>query len=557
MLQHLFLRGPAAQLMGVERRHERAGPAASLPTRERRARQPKKRRAPLKRLETPNARLLASQFPTSAARQRPLQSTRAARRPLARQGASAKPAGTKRLSVGSLAPLPLSKTHNTMFRKRGAALQLLRALQQASAGWSAGPCAVPASTWAAAEASAAGQAAAASTGARGRRRHASAAPFSSPLDPARSSSISSTSPFSTYATTAAATPQRGQHQQHATPATPQTDPPHHRPLNLCNAVNEALHVVLATDDAACVFGEDVAFGGVFRCTAGLAERFGARRVFNTPLSEQGIAGFGVGLASEGVTAMAELQFADYCFPAVDQLVNEAAKFRYRSGGEFSCGGLTVRAPYGAVGHGGHYHSQSPEALFAQVPGLRVVVPSSPADAKGLLIAAARCPDPVIFLEPKALYRAAVEHVPQGDYEVPLGEARRLFGGESGGQEDEVTVVAWGAQAQVARAAADAALRLHGVRADVLDLRSLLPWDARAVAESVDRTGRLVVTHEAPLTAGFGAEVAAEISRRCFLRLEAPPLRVCGADTPFPLVMEPLYLPGVERVLEVILQSARY
>lgn len=338
------------------------------------------------------------------------------------------------------------------------------------------------------------------------------------------------------------------------PAPRSSSEPDHgdRPLNLCNAVNEALHVILDTDDTACVFGEDVAFGGVFRCTAGLAERFGRARVFNTPLSEQGIAGFGVGLASEGATALAELQFADYMFPAIDQLVNEAAKFRYRSGGEFSCGGLTVRAPYGAVGHGGHYHSQSPEAFFAQVPGLRVVVPSSPADAKGLLIAAARCPDPVVFLEPKALYRAAVEHVPAGDYEVPLGEARRL-----GPRGDDVTVVAWGAQAQVARAAADAALRLHGVRADVLDLRSLLPWDAAAVAESVERTGRLVVTHEAPVTGGFGAEVAAEVARRCFLRLEAPPVRVCGADTPFPLVMEPLYLPGVERVLEAIVQSAKY
>jgi len=254
----------------------------------------------------------------------------------------------------------------------------------------------------------------------------------------------------------------------------------------------------------------------------------------------------------GATALAELQFADYMFPAIDQLVNEAAKFRYRSGGEFSCGGLTVRAPYGAVGHGGHYHSQSPEAFFTQVPGLRVVIPSSPADAKGLLIASARCPDPVIFLEPKALYRAAVEHVPTGDYEVPLGEARRL--GEKG---NDVTVVAWGAQAQVARAAADAALQLHGVRADVLDLRSLLPWDVQTVCESVERTGRLVVTHEAPLTGGFAGEIASEVARRCFLRLEAPPLRVCGADTPFPLVLEPLYLPGVERVLEAIVQSAKY
>uniref|UniRef100_A0A6U2I2E0 Transketolase-like pyrimidine-binding domain-containing protein n=1 Tax=Chlamydomonas euryale TaxID=1486919 RepID=A0A6U2I2E0_9CHLO len=185
-----------------------------------------------------------------------------------------------------------------------------------------------------------------------------------------------------------------------------------RRLNLCNAVNEALATALDSDPSSCVFGEDVGFGGVFRCTSGLSERFGSARVFNTPLSEQGIVGFGVGLAASGHTAIAEIQFADYIFPAFDQLVNEAAKYRYRSGGSYDCGGLTVRTPYGAVGHGGHYHSQSPEAFFTHVPGLKVVTPSTPSEAKGLLLASIRDPNPVVFFEPKMLYRTSVGSVPQ-------------------------------------------------------------------------------------------------------------------------------------------------
>ncbi|KAG2486460.1 hypothetical protein HYH03_014907 [Edaphochlamys debaryana] len=313
--------------------------------------------------------------------------------------------------------------------------------------------------------------------------------------------------------------------------------------NLCNAVNEALAIALETDDRSYVFGEDVSFGGVFRCTVGLMERFGRERVFNTPLSEQGIVGFGIGLASLGSTAVAEIQFADYVFPAFDQLVNEAAKYRYRSGGNFHCGGLTVRAPYGAVGHGGHYHSQSPEAFFTHVPGLRVVIPSSPAEAKGLLLASIRCPDPVVFLEPKLMYRTAVEDVPEGDYTLPLGSARVVVEGS------DVTLVGWGQQVLVLQQAAAQLAEAEGVSCEVLDLRSLAPWDAEAVCASVSRTGRLVVAHEAPLTGGFGAEVAATVATRCFTRLESPPVRVAGADTPFPLVWEPLYLPGVERVVE--------
>lgn len=204
-----------------------------------------------------------------------------------------------------------------------------------------------------------------------------------------------------------------------------------REMNLFQAVNNAMEIALASDDSAVVFGEDVAFGGVFRCTLNLREKFGQDRVFNSPLCEQGIAGFGIGMAAMGATAIAEIQFADYIFPAFDQIVNEAAKYRYRSGGMFDVGGLTIRAPCSAVGHGGHYHSQSPEAYFAHTPGLKVVMPRSPIQAKGLLLASIRDRNPVVFFEPKILYRAAIEQVPLGDFELPLGKAEILRPGTHG------------------------------------------------------------------------------------------------------------------------------
>jgi 2-oxoisovalerate dehydrogenase E1 component beta subunit len=219
-------------------------------------------------------------------------------------------------------------------------------------------------------------------------------------------------------------------------------------MNLFTAINDAMKVALASDPKALVFGEDVAFGGVFRCSIDLRDKFGAHRVFNTPLCEQGIAAFAIGLAAVGYTPVAEIQFADYIFPAFDQIVNEAAKYRYRSGNQFEVGGLTFRSPYGAVGHGGHYHSQSPEAYFAQTPGLKVVMPRSPAQAKGLLLACIRDPNPCIFFEPKALYRAAVEDVPEGDYHIPIGEAEVLQSGT------DITVVGWGAQMRVLQKACE-------------------------------------------------------------------------------------------------------
>eukprot|EP00013_Stygamoeba_regulata_P020322 CAMPEP_0177654896 /NCGR_PEP_ID=MMETSP0447-20121125/14612_1 /TAXON_ID=0 /ORGANISM="Stygamoeba regulata, Strain BSH-02190019" /LENGTH=376 /DNA_ID=CAMNT_0019158647 /DNA_START=49 /DNA_END=1179 /DNA_ORIENTATION=+ len=334
-------------------------------------------------------------------------------------------------------------------------------------------------------------------------------------------------------------------------AAPSTDAGETELMTLHEALNSAMDVAMATDSTACVFGEDVAFGGVFRCTMGLRDKYGAERVFNTPLCEQGIAALGVGLASNGTTAIVEMQFADYIFPAFDQLVNEAAKYRYRSGGQFNCGRLTVRSPYGAVGHGGLYHSQSPEAYFAHTPGLKVVVASGPYDAKGLLLAAIRDPNPVIYFEPKRFYRSQKEEVPVGNYEVPLGKANVIRRGS------DVTVVGWGAQMQVLGEACERAESEMGISCELIDLRTIVPWDADTVAESVSRTGRLVVSHEAPRTGGFAAEITATIQERCFLNLEAPIQRVCGYDTPFPLVFERLYMPNSLKVLDAIQDSRHF
>lgn len=322
-------------------------------------------------------------------------------------------------------------------------------------------------------------------------------------------------------------------------------------LNLCNAVNQALRIALESDDSALLFGEDVGFGGVFRCSDGLQNQFGEARVFSTPLSEQGIVGFGIGIASVGHTAIAEIQFADYIFPAHDQIVNEASKFRYRSASEFDCGGLTVRAPYGAVGHGGLYHSQSVESFFANCAGIKMVFPRSPYRAKGLLLASIRDPNPTLFFEPKRLYRAAQEDVPIGDYTLPLGVAEIVE------QGDDVTVVSWGAQVLEVQKAAELARSRDGISVEIIDLQTLLPWDQETVEESVQKTGRLVVTHEAAMTGGFAGEIISAISESCFLSLEAPPLRVCGYDTPFALIYEKFYYPDQYKIYEAIRTNAKY
>jgi 2-oxoisovalerate dehydrogenase E1 component beta subunit len=322
-------------------------------------------------------------------------------------------------------------------------------------------------------------------------------------------------------------------------------------MNLLAAVNNALDIAMASDKHMVCLGQDIGkFGGVFRATSNLQKKYGQQRCFNTPITEQGIVGFAIGLAAEGSTAVAEIQFADYIFPAFDQIVNEAAKYRYRSGDQFNCGGLCIRTPYGGGIDGGLYHSQSPEAYFCHTPGLKVVVPSNPIQAKGLLLASIRDPDPVVFFEPKAIYRASVAEVPDKDYEIPLGVAEIVQ------QGTDITLLGWGAQmVQVNRAAELAAA--DGISCEVIDLRTLLPWDRDTLAESVSKTGRLLISHEAPLTGGFAGEIAASIQELCFLSLEAPISRVTGLDTPFPLIQEKHYLPDHLKIYQAIVANLNY
>ncbi|MEZ9595476.1 alpha-ketoacid dehydrogenase subunit beta [Shewanella sp. 10N.261.52.F9] len=322
-------------------------------------------------------------------------------------------------------------------------------------------------------------------------------------------------------------------------------------MNMLQAINQALSSEMEADQTMTVFGEDVGhFGGVFRATSGLQEKFGRDRCFNTPLTEQGIAGFANGLASNGMTAVAEIQFADYIFPAIDQIVNESAKFRYRSGNEFDVGGLVFRTPYGGGIAGGHYHSQSPEAYFTQTPGLKVVVPRNPEQAKGLLIASIRDKNPVIFFEPKRLYRASVGEVPEGNHVIELGKAEVIK------QGSDITLLGWGAQMEILENAADMAAK-KGVSCEIIDLRTLSPWDVDTVAESVKKTGRLLINHEAPLTGGFAGEIAATIQEECFLYLESPIARVCGLDTPYPLIHEKEYMPDALKTFEAIIASVKF
>ncbi|KAF4595626.1 2-oxoisovalerate dehydrogenase subunit beta, mitochondrial [Ophiocordyceps camponoti-floridani] len=325
-------------------------------------------------------------------------------------------------------------------------------------------------------------------------------------------------------------------------------------MNLFQAVNDALGIALAQDDNVVVLGEDVAFGGVFRCTMRLAETYGSDRVFNTPLTEQGIVGFGVGLAAQGMRPVAEIQFADYIYPAFDQMINEASKMRYREGSnQRHAGGLTVRVPCGAVGHGGLYHSQSPESLFTHVPGFRVIVPRSPVQAKGLLLAAIRCNDPCLFLEPKILYRAAVEQVPEAAYELPLSKAERLKEGR------DITVISYGQPLYLCLSAVQRAEEDLGISAELIDLRTIYPWDKQAVFESVRKTGRAVIVHESMINAGVGAEVAAAIQEDgdTFVRLEAPVARVGGWSVHNPLIFERFSTPDVARIYDAMKKSLAY
>ncbi len=321
-------------------------------------------------------------------------------------------------------------------------------------------------------------------------------------------------------------------------------------MNMIQALNEALDIYLQREPTAIILGEDVGgFGGVFRVTEGLQHKYGAERVFDTPLAEAGIVGTAIGMALGGLQPIAEIQFADFVFPAMDQILNEAAKYRYRSGGQYGLR-LLVRMPYGGGIRGGHYHSQSPEAYFAHTPGLRVVIPSGPYEAKGLLLAALDCHDPVIFLEPKRIYRSVKSHVPRDYYTIPLERAAVVRDGR------DATLVAYGAMMEVAREAVLLA-EGDGYDVEVIDLRSLAPYDVKTVLSSVEKTGRLVVLQEAPRTCGFAAELLAEVQQRAFARLRAPLQRVTGFDTPFPYALEDHYLPSTDRVLDVLKKTIEF
>lgn len=321
-------------------------------------------------------------------------------------------------------------------------------------------------------------------------------------------------------------------------------------MNMVQAINDALRHEMRRDSRVVVLGEDVGkVGGVFRVTQGLFDEFGDDRVIDTPLSEGGIIGTAIGMALYGLVPVPEIQFADFIFPAYDQIVSELAKYRYRSGGEYPAK-LVIRSPVGGGIRGGHYHSQSPEAQFIHVAGLKVVCPSNPADAKGLLLASIRDPDPVMFFEPKRVYRAAKGDVPEGDYTVPLGKAKVVRPGKS------LTVVTWGAMLYECLDAANQAAA-QGVDTEVVDLRTLWPLDIETIVESVKKTGRVVVVHEAPKSCGLGAEIVSLVNEKAFLHLEAPPVRVTGFDTPFPYTLENEYLPLSHRVLPALLETARY
>ena len=320
-------------------------------------------------------------------------------------------------------------------------------------------------------------------------------------------------------------------------------------LTLVQAVNRALHEAMRSDPDVVVLGEDVGInGGVFRATEGLFKEFGEDRVIDTPLSETGIVGSAIGMALYGLKPVAEIQFLDFIYPAFDQIVSELAKMRYRSGGQFPCH-VVVRSPYGGGIKGGIYHSQSTEAYFCHTAGLKVVVPSTPADAKGLLLSAIADEDPVIFLEPKRIYRSVTGEVPDGDHRVPFGEARTVRGGT------DVSVFAYGAMVPAATEAA-ATLEGEGISAEVIDLRSLVPLDEAAILASVGRTGRAVVVHEAARFCGFGAEVSALLAEKAFYSLKAPIARVTGYDTPFPYALEHVYLPGAERIASAARDAVR-
>lgn len=323
-----------------------------------------------------------------------------------------------------------------------------------------------------------------------------------------------------------------------------------RTINLIQAVTETIAEEMERDSRVVLFGEDVgARGGVFMATAGLQERFGPRRVFDTPLSEASIVGAAVGMAVRGLRPIAEIQFADYMGPGFDQIISQAAKIRYRSGGQFTAP-MVIRTPSGGGVKGGHHHSQSPESYYTHTPGLKVVMPSTPYDAKGLLRSAVRGEDPVIFFEPKRLYRAAKGEVPAHDYVVRFGEAAVRREGT------DLSLIGYGGVMPDLERAADA-LAAEGVSVEVIDLRSLVPWDKDRVLSSVEKTGRAVLVSEAPRISNFMGEVAYVIQEQVFDSLTAPVGQVAGFDTPYPYVQDKVYLPGPNRIVAACVRALNY
>jgi 2-oxoisovalerate dehydrogenase E1 component beta subunit len=336
-----------------------------------------------------------------------------------------------------------------------------------------------------------------------------------------------------------------------------SEPPATRTMNMIQAINSAIAVCMERDPTIVVMGEDVGyFGGVFKATEGLQKRFGKTRVFDTPITECGIIGVAVGMAAYGLRPVPEIQFADYIYPALDQIVSEAARLRYRSAGEYTAP-ITVRSPFGGGIFGGQTHSQSPEGIFTHVAGLKTVIPSTPYDAKGLLIAAIEDNDPVIFFEPKRIYNGpfdghydrpvtpwakhAASMVPEGHYRIPLGKAAIVRPG------GDLTILAYGTMVHVAAGV----IAESGIDAELIDLRTLVPLDIETIVASVEKTGRCIVVHEATKTSGFGAELSALVQEHCFHSLEAPVQRVTGWDTPYPHSLEWAYFPGPVRLGEAI------
>jgi len=322
-------------------------------------------------------------------------------------------------------------------------------------------------------------------------------------------------------------------------------------LSIIQAVNQALINEMKNDDTVIAYGEDVGLeGGVFRATVDLQKTYGKERAFDTPLAESAIVGTAIGMAINGLKPVVEMQFSGFSYPAFNQIISHVARMRNRSRGKYNLP-MVIRAPYGGGIRALEHHSESTEALYAQIPGLKVVIPSTPYDAKGLLIAAIRDPDPVIFWEPKRIYRAFKQEIPEEAYEIPLGKAKILQEGE------DITIVAWGAMVPDVQKAVKM-VQEKGISAEVIDLRTIAPMDRESFIESVKKTGRILVVHEAPKTLGVGAEIISIVNEKAFLHLEAPPTRLTGFDTTFPLPRgEKHYIPSPERIAKTIEDIVKY